>query len=49
MVKNKHVSKLWADEQECKTKRIVADAVDFAMNSPEPGPELLYENVFYKE
>ena len=46
MLKNKFADEKWFDEVEAKIEAIVADAVEFAENSPWPEAEALWEDVY---
>jgi pyruvate dehydrogenase E1 component alpha subunit len=46
MIKNKFADEKWFDEVESKIETIVADAVEFAENSPWPEAEALWEDVY---
>jgi pyruvate dehydrogenase E1 component alpha subunit len=48
MIKNKFADEKWFDEVESKIETIVADAVEFAENSPWPEAEALWEDVYVK-
>jgi len=42
----KHLDQAGLEKMDAEARRIVAEAEDFAENSPPPGPEALYNNVW---
>ena len=44
-----HMTDDIADEIEAEAKKEFAEAVDFAMNSPEPDPESAFEGIYADE
>jgi pyruvate dehydrogenase E1 component alpha subunit len=49
LLQEKYADDAWFETQEKHVKQLLAEAVDFAMNSPEPDPSELYTDVYNEE
>ena len=49
LIKKKLASDAELDSEDQSAEQEVAEAVEFAESSPEPGPEELYRHIYYEE